>query len=202
MAADRGCRGKLPPGPGGNIGEALSAITRAERNSRIILQPEKLARLARREKGRGRKIVFTNGVFDLLHLGHLRLLEEARRLGDLLVVGINSDDSTQRIKGAGRPVVPQFARAEHLLGLRAVDWCVIFTEDDPLRVLSILEPDVLVKGNDYTLSRVVGARLVSRYGGAVVRIPVLGGFSTTATIRGIGRISRRPSLRGEAGKHQ
>jgi D-beta-D-heptose 7-phosphate kinase/D-beta-D-heptose 1-phosphate adenosyltransferase len=180
----------ISPGPGG-IAPALSAIHRAEEASRIIVEPERLVRVAEAARRGGRRIVFTNGVFDLVHLGHLRLLEQARRLGDILIVGINSDDSTRRIKGAGRPVVPQFARAEHLVRLRAVDWCVIFTEDDPRRLLSLLRPDVLAKGSDYRLSGVVGARLVSSWGGRVVRVPIVEGLSTTATISGI-RGGRRP----------
>jgi rfaE bifunctional protein nucleotidyltransferase chain/domain len=180
----------MPPGarradaPHG-LGGALRAILRAESTSRIIFDPEELRSRAARLRRAGKRVVFTNGVFDLLHVGHLRLLEEARILGDVLVVGINSDDSTRRIKGPRRPVVPQFARAKLLSSLRPVDCCFIFTEDDPKRTLEILRPDVLAKGSDYTMSQVVGASLVKSWGGTVARIPIVDGYSTTSTIRGI-----------------
>ena len=116
-----------------------------------------------------RKIVFTNGVFDLLHVGHLRLLEKARALGDALIVAINSDDSARRIKGAGRPVIPQFARAQALADLRPVSLCFIFPETDPRDLpFRTVRPEVLVKGSEYPLRRIVGARFVSGYGGKVV----------------------------------
>jgi rfaE bifunctional protein nucleotidyltransferase chain/domain len=164
---------------------ALDRILQTEAASRTIIDPERLALRALALRRRGRRIVFTNGVFDLLHVGHIRLLEQARLLGDVLVVGINSDDSTRSIKGPRRPVVPQFARARILSSLRPVDYCFIFTETDPKRALEILRPDVLVKGSDYTMSQVVGAKLVKSWGGTVARIPIVGGYSTTSTIRAI-----------------
>ncbi len=165
--------------------EALSTIEAREAESRIILGDARLESLVATLKGRGAKIVFTNGVFDLLHIGHLRLLESARRLGDVLMVAINSDDSTRKIKGASRPIVPQFARAETLLSLRAVDYCLIFTDTDPRRILAVVRPDVLAKGSDYSFTRVVGARFVTGYGGSVARLPLVDGCSTTSTIRRI-----------------
>ncbi len=170
---------------------ALRAIRRFEARSPIIIDYDVLAdRVAAMRRG-GERIVFTNGVFDLLHVGHLRLLANARGLGHRLIVGINSDDSTKAIKGASRPIVPQFARAEILTRLRQVDCCCIFTETDPRRILAIVRPDVLAKGSDYTLARVVGARFVMGYGGTVARLPLVDGWSTTSTIRDIRGSGRR-----------
>ena len=133
--------------------------------------------------GQSGRVVFTNGVFDLLHPGHVELLEAARREGDALVVGVNTDASVGRLgKGAGRPVSPQEARARVLAGLAAVDCVVLFEEDTPLDLIRALAPDVLVKGADYTRERIVGADWVEARGGRVVRIPVVPGFSTTALV--------------------
>jgi D-glycero-beta-D-manno-heptose 1-phosphate adenylyltransferase len=128
---------------------------------------------------RGR-LVFTNGVFDLLHPGHIELLEAARREGDSLLVGLNSDASARRLgKGAGRPVARQDARARVLAALAAVDCVVIFDEDTPLQLIQALAPDVLVKGADYPRDRIVGGDWIEARGGRVVRVPVLPDFSTT-----------------------
>ncbi len=110
----------------------------------------------------GERIVFTNGCFDILHIGHIRLLEEARRRGDRLVVGLNNDDSVRRLKGASRPLVGEAERAQVLAALSAVDAVVLFAEDTPLRLIEALRPDVLVKGGDYSEDKVVGAREVRR----------------------------------------
>ncbi|HVO40153.1 MAG TPA: adenylyltransferase/cytidyltransferase family protein [Spirochaetia bacterium] len=184
-APDLGFRGTLPGGSLAEVRRALSRIAREESRSRIVIDAESLKHMADRLRERGRKIVFTNGVFDLLHAGHLRLLQGARALGDALIVGINSDDSTRAIKGRGRPVIPQFARADILASLRCVDACFIFTETDPMAVLRTLRPDVLAKGSDYAANRIVGGRFVAGYGGKVARIPVVPGWSTTSTIRGL-----------------
>jgi D-glycero-beta-D-manno-heptose 1-phosphate adenylyltransferase len=128
-------------------------------------------------------LVFTNGVFDLLHPGHVELLEAARREGDGLVVGLNSDVSVRRLeKGAARPVVGQEARARVLAALAAVDCVVIFDDDTPLQLIQALEPDVLVKGADYPRGRIVGADWIESRGGRFVRVPVLPGFSTTSLV--------------------
>jgi rfaE bifunctional protein nucleotidyltransferase chain/domain len=133
--------------------------------------------------GQSGRVVFTNGVFDLLHPGHVELLEAARREGDALVVGVNTDASARRLgKGAGRPVAPQEARARVLAGLAAVDCVVLFDEDTPLDLIRALTPDVLVKGADYTRERIVGADWIEARGGRVVRVPVVPGFSTTALV--------------------
>ena len=134
----------------------------------------------------GHRIVFTNGCFDLLHAGHITLLDRARSEGDRLIVGLNSDDSTRRLKGAGRPVVPQGARARVLGALAAVDAVVIFDEDTPLEVIRALRPDVLVKGSDYVEEDVVGAADVKSWGGRVVLVPLEEGHGTSEMIRRIG----------------
>ena len=129
------------------------------------------------------RVVFTNGVFDLLHPGHVELLERARAEGDLLVVGVNTDASVRRLgKGTERPVVPEASRARVLAGLAAVDCVVLFDEDTPLQLITALGPDVLVKGADYTLDTIVGAEVVTARGGKVVRVPLVSGFSTTSIV--------------------
>ncbi|MBA3260130.1 MAG: adenylyltransferase/cytidyltransferase family protein [Gemmatimonadales bacterium] len=128
-------------------------------------------------------LVFTNGVFDLLHPGHVELLEAARAEGDLLAVGINTDASARRLaKGPERPVASADARARVLAGLAAVDCVVLFDEDTPLDLIRALEPDVLVKGADYPRDRIVGADLVEFRGGRVVRVPLVAGYSTSALV--------------------
>ncbi|RMF53658.1 MAG: D-glycero-beta-D-manno-heptose 1-phosphate adenylyltransferase [Bacteroidetes bacterium] len=128
------------------------------------------------------KIVFTNGCFDILHLGHLTYLEEAAKLGDVLVVGLNSDESVRRLKGPSRPVFPQEARARLLAALEFVEAVLIFEEETPLRLIEKIRPDVLVKGGDYTPETIVGADLVRSYGGQVEVLPLVPGYSTTALI--------------------
>ncbi len=128
-------------------------------------------------------VVFTNGVFDLLHPGHVELLEAARREGEALVVGLNSDASVRRLnKGAGRPVVAEAARARVLAGLAAVDCVVLFDQDTPLQLLRALAPDVRVKGADYSRDRIVGADWIESRGGRVVRVPLVAGFSSSALV--------------------
>ncbi|HUM02234.1 MAG TPA: D-glycero-beta-D-manno-heptose 1-phosphate adenylyltransferase [Thermoanaerobaculia bacterium] len=129
-----------------------------------------------------RRVVFTNGCFDLLHPGHIRLLSEARKLGDFLVVGLNSDASVRTLKGAGRPILGEHDRAQVLGGLDAVDFVVLFEEETPERLIEALRPDVLVKGGDYTETTVVGAPFVRSYGGTVALIPLLPGRSTTTIV--------------------
>ena len=133
----------------------------------------------------GQRIVFTNGCFDILHAGHVRYLTAARREGDLLVVGLNSDQSVKRIKGPQRPLVSEQQRAEVLAGLWCVDYIVIFDDPDPLRVIQTLQPGVLVKGDDWAENQIIGADVVKSDGGRVVRVPVVGGISTSRIIERI-----------------
>ena len=130
----------------------------------------------------GERVVFTNGCFDILHIGHIRLLEQARRTGNRLIVGLNSDDSVRRLKGASRPIVAQGERAAVLGALSSVDAVVVFDESTPLQLIEAIRPDVLVKGGDYTEESVVGAREVRAWGGRVELIPLVEGVSTTRVI--------------------
>ena len=136
-------------------------------------------------RARGTRVVFTNGCFDLLHAGHVRLLESARSEGDFLVVGLNSDASVRRNKGPDRPLIPEHERAEALLALEAVDRVVIYDDPTPLRVIEALLPDVLVKGADWAADAIVGREEVERAGGRVVRVELLPGRSTTALVDSI-----------------
>lgn len=133
----------------------------------------------------GREVVFTNGVFDLLHPGHVRYLQDARRQGDALIVAVNSDRSVRAIKGPSRPVNPENERAEVLAALSCVDAVVVFDEDDPQQIISRLQPDVLVKGADWAADAVVGRETVESRGGRVIRIPLAEGYSTSAIIKKI-----------------
>ena len=133
-------------------------------------------------KDNRRRVVFTNGCFDLLHPGHIRLLEQARALGDVLVVGLNSDGSMQRLKGPGRPLVPERERAEVMSALEAVDAVTIFEEATPRELVAALVPDILVKGGDWGENEIVGRAEVEAAGGRVVRIPLLEGYSTSQLI--------------------
>ncbi|MFA5156251.1 MAG: D-glycero-beta-D-manno-heptose 1-phosphate adenylyltransferase [Candidatus Omnitrophota bacterium] len=148
--------------------------------SRLVLS-RKIPKL----KARGKKIVFTNGCFDILHYGHVRYLENAKAGGDILIVGLNSDASVKKIKGKGRPVVNQNDRARVLAGLASVDYVVIFAEDTPLQTIRMLKPDVLIKGADWNKDKIVGADLVSSYGGKVATVELAKGRSTTNLIKKI-----------------
>jgi len=138
-----------------------------------------------REKRNGRRVVFTNGCFDLLHPGHIGSLEQARALGDALIVGLNSDASVRQLKGAGRPVLPERERAEILAALECVDAVVIFDDLTPREVIARLLPDMLVKGGDWPGDQIVGREEVEAAGGRVVSIPVVPGYSTTEILRKI-----------------
>jgi D-beta-D-heptose 7-phosphate kinase/D-beta-D-heptose 1-phosphate adenosyltransferase len=150
-----------------------------------LKQPAALRRILARLRRRGKRVVFTNGCFDLIHPGHIRYLERARRMGDVLVVGINSDASVRRIKGRSRPVIPERERAEVLAALGCVDYVTIFPEPDPLAIIQTLQPDILVKGSDWGRNAIIGRRVVESYGGMVRRIPLLKGYSTTGLLKHI-----------------
>jgi rfaE bifunctional protein nucleotidyltransferase chain/domain len=146
---------------------------------------DQLVRIRRRLRRQGKRVVFTNGCFDLLHRGHVYCLKEAQSLGDVLMVGLNSDSSVRRLKGGGRPILPQVDRAEILAALEMVDYVVIFREDTPLKLVSALMPDILVKGGDYDKSQIVGGDVVESSGGRVVRIKTYPGRSTRNIVRRI-----------------
>ncbi|MEJ2699599.1 MAG: D-glycero-beta-D-manno-heptose 1-phosphate adenylyltransferase, partial [Desulfuromonadales bacterium] len=150
-----------------------------------IKSREMVARVLDGERQRGRTIVFTNGCFDLLHVGHVKYLQKARGLGDLLVLGLNSDDSIRRLKGAHRPLIGQEERAHILAALKCIDYVVIFEEETPLELIRTLRPDILVKGGDYAPEEVVGKEVVESYGGRVELIQFVDGKSTTNIINKI-----------------
>ncbi|MBO4489529.1 MAG: D-glycero-beta-D-manno-heptose 1-phosphate adenylyltransferase [Bacteroidales bacterium] len=129
-----------------------------------------------------RKIVFTNGCFDVLHYGHVHYLAQAKELGDILVVGLNSDASVRRLKGEGRPVNPEHARAYVLAALEMVDYVCLFEEDTPYNLIAAVQPDVLVKGGDYVIDNIVGGDIVKKRNGEVVVLPFVEGFSSTMII--------------------
>jgi len=148
-----------------------------------VLSRDEVAAEVARLKAAGRKVVFTNGVFDLLHAGHVRYLEAARALGDALVVAVNADASARRLeKGPGRPYNDERARAEVVAALAAVDAVTLFGEDTPLALIELLVPDVLVKGGDWPEEKIVGADVVRRAGGVVRALPFEAGFSTSALV--------------------
>jgi D-glycero-beta-D-manno-heptose 1-phosphate adenylyltransferase len=153
-------------------------------NSQKILSWDALARV-RKTVLNEKRVVFTNGCFDLLHPGHVDLLERARSHGDVLVLGLNSDSSVRRLKGVGRPVVPQADRAYVLSGLSSVDYVAVFEQDTPLELITLVEPDVLIKGGDWSVERIVGRDAVEARGGRVLSLPLLPGYSTTALIERI-----------------
>ena len=150
-----------------------------------FIKAEALALLIRDFQNKGKKIVFTNGCFDILHPGHSAYLAEAKALGDILVVGVNSDASVQRLKGDKRPIMPEQARAQLLAALAAVDFVTIFNEDDPYQLIKLLEPDILVKGGDWDTSAIVGRDLVTARGGSVQSLPFIDQYSTTSIIEEI-----------------
>lgn len=176
---------------------AKSVRTNRPREGKVLSAARVAGLLAPRRRS-GRVVVFTNGCFDLLHIGHIHLLEKARSHGDLLVVGVNTDRSVRRLKGPGRPIVPLRERVEILAGLRAVDYVVTFGESTPACLIGELKPDVLVKGRDYRKSAIVGRSTVEEYGGRVVRVSIRRGRSTSDLIRRALRCGgpvRRPSMR-------
>ncbi|MEM6830485.1 MAG: D-glycero-beta-D-manno-heptose 1-phosphate adenylyltransferase [Bacteroidota bacterium] len=150
-----------------------------------ILDKENAFEKVAQWKNQGLEVVFTNGCFDILHLGHVDYLEKARGLGDKLVLGLNADDSVRRLKGESRPINHEQARARILASLQFIDLVVFFGEDTPLELISYLKPDILVKGKDYDVSNIVGADIVIEHGGKVETIELVDGFSTTNIIEKI-----------------
>jgi len=147
---------------------------------------EELASLLAERRRQQQRVVFTNGCFDLMHIGHIRYLQAARNLGDVLVVGVNSDSSVRTLnKGTDRPIVPDAQRAEVLAALACVDYVVIFPEPDPGALIATLQPDILVKGGDWPVDRIVGRETVEARGGRVQTIPLVPGVSTTTLVQRI-----------------
>ena len=154
-------------------------------SEKIITDGEELRRARARLREEGRRLVFTNGCFDILHVGHVRYLQRARALGDALLVAINSDRSVRALKGEGRPVMNEAERAEMLAALACVDFVTVFEEDSPRRLIAELLPDVLVKGGDYALGEIHGREEVEAAGGRVLALPFVEGASTTNIIERI-----------------
>ncbi len=157
---------------------------------KIVTRPA-LVDILSTHRAERRRIVFTNGCFDLIHVGHTRYLQAARDLGDVLVVGVNTDASIRGLnKGTGRPIVPESQRAEVLAALACVDYVILFDEPDPGRLVADLQPDVLVKGGDWGLDQIVGREIVEAHGGVVKTIPLVPGISTTALVEKIKNVTR------------
>jgi D-beta-D-heptose 7-phosphate kinase/D-beta-D-heptose 1-phosphate adenosyltransferase len=156
------------------MNSSAKILTRDELESKLI-----------QARASGKKIVFTNGCFDILHMGHVRYLAAAKSHGQILVVGLNSDQSVQRIKGAKRPIVGQAQRAEVLASLWCVDYVTIFNAADPLKLIESLKPDVLVKGADWPKQEIIGADVVQKNGGRVIRVAVVPDISTSIIIQRI-----------------
>ena len=148
-----------------------------------IVPPSRLTPLIRRLKREGKKIVFTNGTFDILHLGHVTYLEKAKALGDVLIAGVNSDQSVKTYKSPDRPINPEGERMKVLSALSCVDYVVLFREPTPLELIKRIRPEVLVKGSDWAKNKMVGAREVEAWGGKVRRIPLVRGRSTSRILQ-------------------
>jgi len=163
----------------------MPAFGNLSKKDMCLLSLEEAVKIRKECRRRGKKVVFTNGCFDIIHVGHIRLLKEASKLGDVLIIGLNSDDSVRKIKGPARPINSLSDRAEVLSSIRYVDYITAFEEETPRRLISLLLPDVLVKGGDYRKDEIVGADVVEAEGGKVVTIPLVEGKSTTKLIERI-----------------
>lgn len=152
-----------------------------------IQKSEEIKKIVSGLKAKHKRIVFTNGCFDLLHYGHTKYLQEAKKKGDILIVGINSDASVRRIKGAKRPIVNEKNRSRLIASLESVDYVVLFNEDTPVKIINLIKPDVLVKGADWHKNNIVGSDIVLNYGGHVSTINFLKGYSTTNLIKKIAK---------------
>lgn len=157
--------------------------------SKIITDNQELARIIYRNRFFNKKVIFTNGCFDILHRGHVEYLTKAADLGDILIVGLNSDESVKRIKGVNRPILDQQTRSLILASFTFINYVVIFKEDTPEEIIKIIKPDVLVKGGDYTeIEKIVGYDIVKANKGEIITIPLIEGYSTTEIIRKITQI--------------
>lgn len=162
----------------------------------MIIGREQLKKIVATLRRNKKKIVTTNGVFDILHLGHIHYLENAKKLGDILIIGVNSDHSTKKLKGETRPINTQKDRAALLNALRVVDYVVIFPETDPRNFLSLIQPDIHVKGGDYTIDQIIEKDVVEAGGGTVILLETLGGYATTKIIQKIQKDKGSPSEEG------
>jgi rfaE bifunctional protein nucleotidyltransferase chain/domain len=153
-----------------------------------IYSREKLKEEIDRLRKEGKKIVFTNGCFDILHVGHTRYLKEAKKRGDVLILGLNSDESVRSLKGETRPLIPESERADVVAALESVDYVTIFNETTPLELIEYLKPDILVKGGDWKEEQVVGRQSAEKWGGIVIIIPEIIGSSTTNIIEKIKKV--------------
>ena len=150
-----------------------------------IKTQKQLKNIVKGLRKQGKKIAFTNGCFDLLHYGHIKYLQDAKRLADKLIIGLNSDSSLRKIKGKKRPINTQTDRAKILAALAAVDYLVVFNQETPLKLIKLVSPDLLIKGGDWERDKIVGADFVKSYGARVITIPYLKGYSTTKLIEKI-----------------
>ncbi len=155
---------------------------------RVVFRDE-LKKIVEREKAAGKKVVFTNGCFDLIHVGYVRYLQEAREKGDLLIVAVNSDRSVRKLKGEGRPIVPEEERAEIISAFASVDYVVIFPEETSAEIIGVLKPDILVKGGDYRKEEIVGREIVEAGGGEVIPVSLVKGHSTKGLLEKIRKSS-------------
>ena len=162
----------------------------AYRKANKVVAVEELAAIVAHLKREGKRVVFTNGCFDLIHVGHTRYLEAARGKGDCLVVAVNSDRSVSRIKGKQRPIVALAERMEIVAGFQFIDYVTSFDDPDPYRIIKALKPNVLVKGGDWSIDRIVGKEIVEADGGNILTIPVIEGRSTSSIIEKIATIYR------------
>ena len=160
----------------------------------MIIKNKELMSKVSKLRLKNKKVVFTNGCFDILHLGHQTYLNQSKALGDFLIVAINSDESVKSLKGDDRPINNQELRSKNLLNLECVDEVVVFSEKTPLKLIEFLLPDVLTKGGDYNYENIVGSNIVEKNGGKVILLPYLKGYSTTTIIN-----NRRKGLTGETG---
>lgn len=147
-----------------------------------IKKVNEIAKISEDLKKKGKKVVTTNGVFDIIHIGHVRYLKEARELGDILIICVNSDSSVKKIKGSERPINDEKSRVEVISFLECVDYVTIFDETDPTRILSDIKPDIHVKGGDYKIEDIIERETVEKQGGKVILIPMVDGFSTTKIV--------------------
>jgi len=166
----------------------LSVANKLKMSAGTIIAPSDLSDFREKLRSRNSVLIFTNGVFDLLHPGHVQYLSDAKELGTHLIVALNSDTSTRKIKGGKRPLVPLEQRLEVLSALESVDFLTWFEEETPAEVIRVVQPDVLVKGGDWQVDQIVGKDFVESYGGKVLNIPFIPGYSTSAIIERIRRL--------------